>query len=554
MATDAGLRLAGIALACALSAGPACADDPLSAIDWLSKSVTAPKGALNPGNVAGMPAPGSSLPRGTALPASVPLPRKLPDEPAVTKDASPGQITAMVLGKASPDGVGLLSPGQTGLPHRLWALARTEDIARRLTAERSNTLPSLQALLTTLLLAEAEPPVDSGGRGVLLLARVDKLLSMGALDQAAALIRRAEPAPVALAPDLFRRRFDIALLTGTEDEACAEMQSAPHLAPTLPARIFCLARAGDWQAAALTLATSQALGQVPPEEEDLLLRFLDPAEADGAEPLPPPGQPTPLSWRMYEAIGEPLPSLGLPVAFAHAELRPQAGWKAQLEAVERLARIGAVPPQALLQLYTDRRPAASGGVWDRVAAFQRFDRALGGGTAQPVPDAVAAALPEAWAAMVAAELEAPFAQLYGARLMELPLQGEAAQLAFRIALLSPHYRAAAEARAATPAPDLQEAFLIGLARGQLQGLTAPDSMSRAIAPAFLAPQITEEADGLLKDRRVGEALLLAMDDLGRGVTGDPRGVAEGLSLLRKLGLEDAARRVALELLLLERRG
>ncbi|HRK42754.1 MAG TPA: hypothetical protein PLH11_06925 [Gemmobacter sp.] len=496
----------------------------------------------------------NSLPRGTALPASVPLPRKLADEPAVTKDASPGQITAMVLGKTSPDGVGLLSPGQTGLPHRLWALARTEDIARRLTAERGNTLPSLQALLTTLLLAEAEPPVDSGERGVLLMARVDKLLAMGALDQAAALIRRAEPAPVALAPDLFRRRFDIALLTGTEDEACTEMQSAPHLAPTLPARIFCLARAGDWQAAALTLATSQALGQVPAGEEDLLLRFLDPAEADGAEPLPPPAQPTPLTWRMYEAIGEPLPSLGLPVAFAHAELRPQAGWKAQLEAVERLARIGAVPPQALLQLYTDRRPAASGGVWDRVAAFQRFDRALGGGTAQPVPDAVAAALPDAWSAMMAAELEAPFAQLYGARLMELPLQGEAAQLAFRIALLSPHYRAAAETRAATPAQDLQEAFLIGLARGQLQGLTAPDSMSRAIAPAFLAPQITEEAASLLKDRRVGEALLLAMDDLGRGVTGDPRGVAEGLSLLRRLGLEDAARRVALELLLLERRG
>ena len=156
--------------------------------------------------------------------------------------------------------------------------------------------------------------------------------------------------------------------------------------------------------------------------------------------------------------------------------------------------------------------------------------------------------------MTAAELEAPFAQLYSARLMDLPLQGEAAQLAFRIALLSPQYRKAAEARAAIPAHDLQEAFLIGLARGQLQGLTAPDSMSRAIAPAFLAPQVTEEADTLLKDRRVGEALLLAMDDLGRGVTGDPRGVAEGLSLLRRLGLEDAARRVALELLLLERRG
>ena len=89
-----------------------------------------------------------------------------------------------MLGKPSPDGVGLLSSARTGLPHRLWGLARTEDIARMLTAERTDTLPALQGLLLTLLLAEAEPPVDSGGRGVLLLARVDKLLAMGALDQA----------------------------------------------------------------------------------------------------------------------------------------------------------------------------------------------------------------------------------------------------------------------------------------------------------------------------------------------------------------------------------
>lgn len=539
-------RLIAACLAATLVALPARAEGPLSAIDWLSKSVTTPKGTQVAPPAGGVK-PGSSLPRGTALPASVPLPRKLPGEPAITKDASPAPITATVLGKPSPDAVGLLSAARTGLPYRLWALARTEDIAGRLTAERTDTLPALQGLLLTLLLAEAEPPVDSGGQGMLLLARIDKLLSMGALEQAQALTAMVETT----SPDLFRRRFDIALLTGTEDSACAEMQAAPHLAPTLPARIFCLARAGDWQAAALTLGTAQALGQVDPAEEELLVRFLDPGLADGADPLPPPDQPTPLVWRLYEAIGEPLPTLGLPVAFSHAELRPQAGWKAQIEAAERLARMGAIDPNQLLGLYTERRPAASGGVWDRVAAFQRFDRALSVGE----PAAIAEALPEAWSAMTSVELEIPFAQLYGERLMKVPLTGEAAALAFRVGLLSPHYQEAAQARAAaSPPPDLTEAFLIGLARGRVEGLAPPDSMSRAIRPAFLAPQVTDEALHLLEDRRVGEALLLALDDVGRGVTGDPRGVAEGLSLLRRLGLEDVARRTALELLLLERRG
>ena len=59
---------------------------------------------------------------------------------------------------------------------------------------------------------------------------------------------------------------------------------------------------------------------------------------------------------------------------------------------------------------------------------------------------------------------------------------------------------------------------------------------------------------VLEERRLGEALLMAADRIGRGVQGDLRGVTEGLSLLRLAGLEDIARRTALELMLLERRG
>lgn len=542
MATDRRFRILVTLGALGFGLIPAAAvraEGPLSAIDWLSESVALPRGATI---VAPEPPP-----RKGRFPSSVPLPDKRSDEPAVTKNAQPAEIVASVLGKPSPDGAGLLSATRTGLPYRLWGLARTEDIARGLSAERLDTLPALQGLMMTLLLAETEPPVDSGGRGVLLLARIDKLLAMGALDQAMALTSVAgRPGP-----ELFRRRFDISLLGGTEDFACEEMAAAPHLAPTIPARVFCLARAGDWQAAALTLDTAIALGQVKEDEQELLQRFLDPGLADGAEPLPAPTTPTPLVWRMYEAIGEPLPTLGLPIAFSHADLRPQAGLKSQIEAAERLARVGAISPNLLLGLYTEQKSAASGGVWDRVDAFQRFDAAM----ASADPARVTEALAPAWAAMTSVELEAPFAALYGARLSELPLSGDAARLAFRIGLLSSEYHEVATVRARSqPAPDPTESFLIGLATGDLAGRQPFDSMSRAISPAFTSPRITESAQALLDDRRTGEALLQAIDDVGRGVTGDPRGVTEGLSLLRRLGLEDVARRTALELLILERRG
>jgi hypothetical protein len=57
----------------------------------------------------------------------------------------------------------------------------------------------------------------------------------------------------------------VTLLTGTEHDACAILRSQPALAPTLPARVFCLARNGDWNAAVLTLNTARALGDVTPE-------------------------------------------------------------------------------------------------------------------------------------------------------------------------------------------------------------------------------------------------------------------------------------------------
>ncbi len=398
-----------------MAGADARAEAPLSAIDWLSQSVATPVAMAPPAD----------------------------DEPAVTTGALPADVAVSTLDGPSPDAAGLLPSDVTGLPRALWGLGRTDEIAAAITRERSGTLPALQALLMTLLLAEADAPADAGGRGVLLLARIDKLLAMGALDQAQALI----DASGSRAPDFFRRTFDVALLTGTEDRACETMQAAPNLAPTFPARIFCLARSGDWNAAALTLRTAQALGYVTAEEDALLSRFLDPDLYEGDGALPDPDRPTPLVWRMFEAVGEPLSTHALPIAFSHAELREAAGWKAQIEAAERLARAGAIEPNLLLGLYTERLPAASGGVWDRVEAFQEFDSALTEGNAADI----ATHLPRVWARMMEAELEVPFAALYGERLQTVALTGEAAALAFRIGLLSPRYERAAKARvSATP--------------------------------------------------------------------------------------------------------
>ena len=155
--------------------------------------------------------------------------------------------------------------------------------------------------------------------------------------------------------------------------------------------------------------------------------------------------------------------------------------------------------------------------------------------------------------MVAQELEVPFAQLFGARLAGLDLPGEAGSLAFRIGLLSESFEQVALRR--TPA-DEAEAFLIGVARGEAGGLVAPDQMGMAIQAAFAgtAAPLDETTDRLLREKRLGEALLRAIDRITMGASGDLRDVTGGLALLRHVGLEKVARQAALELLILERRG
>ncbi len=90
----------------------------------------------------------------------------------------------------SPDGTGLLAPEVTGLPPALWAGSDPATLVTLIRAERTDSLPAVRDLLVTLLLASADPPTPSDGS--LFLARVDRLLDIGALEPAQALLEAAD--------------------------------------------------------------------------------------------------------------------------------------------------------------------------------------------------------------------------------------------------------------------------------------------------------------------------------------------------------------------------
>lgn len=529
-------ELAFLAALAALPSGTALAQgprEPAAASDWLKGTAPArpPVTGWRPGDSVPFEAQRLRPVAPVARPATLKPPR------ALATTAAPPPVGVTRLSDGNPDTKGAIGAEAARLPRDLWGAAPAGQVAEAI-ATANPRLAANRALLQRILTAQLAPPAGAAGdEGRLFLARVDRLIAAGRLEDAEAMLQSAgwTDGP------RFARRFEISLLRDTTDEACAVMAQRPGLAPDLGARIYCLARAGDWSAAALTLHGARAGGLIEPQTLALLERFLDDGSADLTEALPDPAQVTPLEFRLFEAIGQPLATADLPLSFAWADLNGNAGWKARLDAAERLARAGALDPAPLAAAYLDQRPAASGGVWDRAAAFQRIEAALDAGDTAALSDD----LPQAGALFLEAGLIVPFARLVGPALSGLTLDPEAAETAAHLRLL---VGLPETPRADLPAPDRA---LIALAAGDPDAAAAfPQGSAGAAHAEALAAEPLAEAP----PEGRGLALLAAMADVDAGLDGDVARASAGLRRMVELGQPSDARQAAVELLLTEHMG
>ncbi len=495
---------------------------PLTAIDWLERALNTPQ-----------PPAVAPAPPDTASDTNAPI---LPD-------VHFEEIAVTPLTDAEQDSAGLFTAERIGLPRDFWGPTPIPDIVEAIDKLPADTLPSAARLGLRLLMAEFAPPVDlsPATRGALLTARVDKLIALGALEQASQLIEAAQDTSAALRA----RAFDIALLLGEEDRACHEMSGQVSAGEGQAAQIFCMARRGDWQSAYSSLRVAKSLGMITSSDAALLTRFL---EEEELELTPPPPQTiTPLGWRIMEALGDPVTTSGLPVAFAYADLRGTSGWRAQLDAAERLTRVEAMQPNRLFGLYTQRRAAASGGLWERVRAVQTLERAI----AARDPASISAELIRAWPLFTAAELESAFATIHAETLADLELGDEASQILWEMLLLAQHRID----RAAMLSPETGVArFVMALAKGApLPEITTPP-MAAAILLGFEDADLRDPVQAQLHDGELGLILLGALELVAQAAAGDLHAATQALQRLRALGLEAEARQIAVELMLLDRRG
>jgi hypothetical protein len=506
-------RLSGLAAVLVCAALPARGDAPRSAIPWLSQSI----------EIGATPPP-----------------------PSRPRPAGSDEITVTPLGEVRRDAVGLLPPETTGFARALWGSDGAAEVRALIEEHPAGGVPAARALFRRLLLAEADPPGDpEPGGATVLVARIDQLLRMGALEPAGALIDRAGPDT----PELFRRWFDIGILLDRTQGPCAALRQNPALSPTLPARVFCLARGGDWNAAEITLTLGEQVGSIPADEQALLARFLDPELFEEEDPPPVPVPLTPLDFLMREAVGLPRPPGTLPLAFLWTDIGEHVPMRTRIVAAERLAVSGAAPSAALFAAYRSGEPAASGGVWDRARAVQALDAALAAGK----PAEIGPALLAADASLGGRGLRVALADAYGGALATLDpasLAPEARSAAAELLLLA---AAPDAARHMANPDDAAMPALLAIAGAGPVPAAAADPLAAAALAGLTAEAPADDRErrlaASLAEGRQGRALLEALALVQSGERTDPPSLRAAMLALKLAGQGEAARTIALQTIL-----
>ena len=262
---------------------------PLSASDWLDQK-NAPASASKPAD---------------------------PD-PIVEPD-----IQVVSLEDISRNSVGLLPARVTGLPSHLWRESQSNALEILLNGFPAKNNPVIHSFLFNLLLTEADAPIDDQRKNAFLKARIRKLIDLGAVDAAYAMLERAAPLPPSLVPLL----FELSLYDASIEPACDPVLALGSNYADAAARIYCLARRGDWLTAKLVLDTTEALGEFTGRTASLLHIYLETETEDAIDAnLPPNLRVTALDYRLYDAIGLPLTPDLLPRAFAVSDLSGDNGW------------------------------------------------------------------------------------------------------------------------------------------------------------------------------------------------------------------------------------
>jgi len=264
-----------------------------------------------------------------------------------------GVVEAQTLDAVNPDVAGVLNDQDGGLGPDMW-LGTNRLVVESLLSKIpvATASPAMRDLMRRLLLTGA--PVPEGSQpGSLIALRAGQLLAMGDFTGVNALLKVVPG--YAENPDLLRIEVDSRLLTGDVARACQvtnayiENQSSTYWQKAF---IFCQAIEGKGEQAQLGMSLLRELGVEDEVFYSLVSALANAYEAPVIESL---ADPSPLHLALARVVKATLPadviSSNRPAILRSIAISPNASADLRIEAAERAEFSGALPVDALRQLY-----------------------------------------------------------------------------------------------------------------------------------------------------------------------------------------------------------
>ena len=365
---------------------------PISAIDWLSQPGLAP--LSEDGMIESDPSVGAILNEVSVIELDAPLEKSY----------------------------GLIPANISGIPQDFWTDVDPNTLYQMIGSLPELGLPATDDFLLRALLAES-----AGGEAVLGV-RVNTLINRGAVHAAYNLLGQSQVTNL----ENFNLFAETSLLTDNVKRMCDQLNAARHFSNDEALQVYCHSRAGSWDTAVLNYFTLNALGAFTLTTSALLAADLDPELANNLIlPEVDPAKITALEFKLRASVGQPVPTLSLPLKFVSFDLSEESGWRQQIEAAERLGAVGSLPATQLLEKYKSGKASLSDGVWGRVRAVQGLDRAL----ADPIIDP-SAELIVFWNAMQSNKLIAPLARAWADKLVNFKIVPEENSILYKMKVLS----------------------------------------------------------------------------------------------------------------------
>ena len=488
----------------------------------------------------GIPAPGEQ--------SAAPRPERSPSEPA-------GEF--LVEGLAAPqlDAIGLSGPTEGGFDRPLWR-DTDPDLVMQLLADLPvlTLVPPLRDLTRRLLVTGS--PAGASGPGRMLATRIERLVAMGDLDAAKALVDHLPPP--AIDSQLAQRAAEVALLLGDDRTAC---RLADSLGPTSGAEfwaktaVFCRLVQDDGSGARLGLDLMREAGQ---SADDAFFELAT-AIADGSEPPPlrTLAEPSALHVALLALAEWPLPERalagGAPPVLAAVAREPALAGVRQLPTIEQAFLVGATSADRVAASYAEATPAAADALPSPQSDWDAQTRAMAFAAVREEADPVVRGelLDTTWRAASGAE-RFLIADVLAEPFVELPIERQLAGVAPSMAR--------ALLAVERPVPAVSWLSLLTAELGQdarsrravaalvplfaLAGVGGSDTVPRIDAAAIEAWQLATTADAAATER-----LLALLEGVGAPIEAalwrdllpgrDQRGAAAPASVLWR-GLERAA--------------